>query len=429
MAGLFSKAGGLDAEGLLLSLDALPSLAFVERDGCIVAQNHVAAALTGMAGSQPVAVERVFLGGFPFASEEQAGAVRVAGEPVSFACLLLCKSGAVAAVHGAVRELPGRGQRLIVALEDGLMADEQGQDGCFPGDLMDAAPEAMAITYDGRLLHVNRAFRGLFGYGAEECIGQLLDPLLSSQMAPKETEMMYHQIASRGSATLESVRYTREGQAVDVSIFMGPVRLSAGVHGLFYTFRDIRSQKEEVAGLRHSALHDALTDLPNRTLLLDRLNGARARLRRDALRQFAIVYLDLDGFKEVNDSLGHGAGDALLMEIAARLRGCVKPQDTVARMGGDEFALLLDTAGSMEDIERTALRIQEAVSRPVVLDSVEVRVTASIGIELVEEDGVSPEETLRRADVAMYRAKARGKGRHEMYCCGMSLPKSPAWRS
>jgi len=262
----------------------------------------------------------------------------------------------------------------------------------------------------------------------QECIGQLLDPLLSSQIPPRETEMLYHQIASRGSATLESVRYAREGEAVDVSIFVAPVRLSGGVHGLFYTFRDIRSQKEEVASLRHSALHDALTDLPNRTLLLDRLNSASARLRRDASRHFAILYLDLDGFKAVNDSLGHGAGDALLLEVAARLRGCVRPQDTVARMGGDEFALLLDDAGSIEDIERTAQRIQEAVCRPLLLEGAEAQVTASIGIDVVEEAGAAPDEMLRRADVAMYRAKARGKRRHEVYRCGMSLPNPPARR-
>jgi diguanylate cyclase (GGDEF)-like protein len=142
------------------------------------------------------------------------------------------------------------------------------------------------------------------------------------------------------------------------------------------------------------------------------------------MRQFAILYLDLDGFKAVNDSLGHGAGDALLLEIAGRLRACVRPQDTVARMGGDEFALLLDDAGSIEDIERTALRIQEAVGRPILLEGTKARVTASIGIDLVEEDGAPAEEMLRRADVAMYRAKARGKGRHEMYCCGISLPQS-----
>ena len=127
----------------------------------------------------------------------------------------------------------------------------------------------------------------------------------------------------------------------------------------------------------------------------------------------------------MNDSLGHGAGDALLLEMAWRLRGCVRPQDTVARLGGDEFALLLDDVGSVEDIERTAARIQEAVCRMVLLENGEVRVSASIGIHVVEEDCAASEEMLRRADVAMYRAKARGKGCHEFFHYGMSLPKPP----
>jgi PAS domain S-box-containing protein len=254
MAGLFPEYGTLKPDSLGELLDALPSLAFVERNGFIVAQNGVAAELTGMVCAEPMAAERLFVGGFPFVSAAQS-AVNCGSEPISFNCLLLGKGGAVVAIRGAVRAMPRQGQRLIVALEDAVTPDDRGNDGSFPADLLDAAPEAMAITYDGLLLHVNRAFRRLFGYGAKECIGQLLDPLLSSQMPSRETERLYHQIASRGSATVESVRYTREGEAVDVSIFVGPVRLSGGVHGLFYTFRDIRSHKEEVASLRHSALH------------------------------------------------------------------------------------------------------------------------------------------------------------------------------
>jgi len=295
--------------------------------------------------------------------------------------------------------------------------------------LLDSAPEAMAVTFDGRLLLVNRQFCKLFGYAAEACLGEPLGALLSPEGCVHETELIYNLIASNGTASLETVRNRSCGQAVDVSIVVGPVRLSGQVHGLFYTFRDIGRQKETVARLQHSALHDALTGLPNRTLFLDRLGVARSRLKRAPGRRFAIMFLDLDGFKAVNDTLGHGAGDALLVKVAVRLRECVRPEDTVARLGGDEFAVLLEDAGSVWDVEQVAARIRAAVGRPMGLRSGTARVGVSLGFEIVEDHAGTAEETLHKADVAMYRAKAAGKkvrgkgeGCLEVIEGGMSLP-------
>jgi diguanylate cyclase (GGDEF)-like protein len=164
--------------------------------------------------------------------------------------------------------------------------------------------------------------------------------------------------------------------------------------------------------MAHQALHDSLTGLPNRRLLLDRLQHALQR-RAGAV---AVIFLDLDRFKRVNDTLGHDAGDRLLAELASRLRDCVRPPDTIARLGGDEFAVLLEDLEGGRDVARLAERIGTAVRRPVLLDGGEVVVTGSMGIALAGDSGGDP---LRDADTAMYRAKAAGGGTYEFFEPGM----------
>jgi len=167
--------------------------------------------------------------------------------------------------------------------------------------------------------------------------------------------------------------------------------------------------------LQHAALHDALTGLANRVLFLDRLELTMARLKRRPDRKFSVVFLDVDHFKEVNDRHGHAAGDAVLLAVTERLRRCLRPQDTIARFGGDEFALLLDEASTVEDIDAIATRIQSEVQRPVVVGETEVFVSASMGVAIGSAGYGSAEEIMRDADRAMYRAKSGGRGRHVFF--------------
>jgi diguanylate cyclase (GGDEF)-like protein/PAS domain S-box-containing protein len=178
---------------------------------------------------------------------------------------------------------------------------------------------------------------------------------------------------------------------------------------------DIHSRKMTEQQLLHDAMHDALTDLPNWALFMDRLGVAIAQCKRREEHQFAVLFLDLDRFKNVNDSLGHAVGDLLLIGIARRFRAFLRPGDTVARLGGDEFAILADAIESPSDATRIAERINEELGRPFDLQGHEVFTSASIGLALSSTGYDRPEEVLRDADTAMYRAKSLGKARHAIF--------------
>ena len=166
--------------------------------------------------------------------------------------------------------------------------------------------------------------------------------------------------------------------------------------------------------LHHLAHHDPLTDLPNRLLFEDRLKQALSKARRSG-RRVALFFLDLDHFKDINDNLGHDFGDLLLVEIGNRLRGCVRESDTVARMGGDEFLVLLEEVDSFEMVEAMAERICQALAHELTRDTYYQRVSASIGISLFPDDGRNGVDLLRNADLAMYRAKNQGKATYQFF--------------
>ncbi len=178
---------------------------------------------------------------------------------------------------------------------------------------------------------------------------------------------------------------------------------------------DITARKQAEQQLVHDTLHDTLTQLPNRVLFLERLTSSLFRAKRRADYPFAVLFLDLDRFKFVNDSLGHAMGDELLVAIARRLEKCVREGDTVARLGGDEFGILLDDSGGGADATAVAERIHADLRRPFDLNGTEVFTSASIGISLGSSECEQPGHLLRDADMAMYRAKSLGKARHEIF--------------
>jgi diguanylate cyclase (GGDEF)-like protein/PAS domain S-box-containing protein len=182
---------------------------------------------------------------------------------------------------------------------------------------------------------------------------------------------------------------------------------------------DTTQRKLAEEQLIHDALHDALTGLPNRTLFVDRLSHRIKHSRREKDRLFGVLFLDLDRFKLVNDSMGHSAGDQLLVETSRRLEQAVRPGDTVARLGGDEFAVLLEDVTEPGDAVKVAERIQSSLKNPIKLETQEVVSTASIGIAMSQTGYEKAEDVLRDADTAMYRAKSEGRARHEVFDSAM----------
>ena len=189
---------------------------------------------------------------------------------------------------------------------------------------------------------------------------------------------------------------------------------SGKVIGLVGMTREISETRETELALQHLATHDVLTDLPNRFLLVDRLGQLLARAQRSSMT-FAVLFMDIDRFKDVNDSRGHDFGDLLLCAIAKRMAKSVRKSDTVARIGGDEFVIVLENLSETVEADAIASKLQHALSRPFTLEAKKLKVTASIGISFYPDNGRDTESLLRAADYAMYLAKRKGGNGHVTY--------------
>ncbi|MBD2432435.1 MULTISPECIES: diguanylate cyclase domain-containing protein [Fischerella] len=209
---------------------------------------------------------------------------------------------------------------------------------------------------------------------------------------------------------------TRDGKKIPIADTVAPIRdQMGGITGAVIVFQDITQRKQKEAQLIRNAFYDGLTALPNRVLFLDRLKQASERCKRRFNYHFAVLFLDLDSFKIINDRYGHSIGDDLLVAIARRLESCLRSGDTVARFGGDEFAVLLEDIKDVSDAINIAKRIQETLSLPLHLNGYEISTTASIGIALSCDGYEDPTNLLRDADTAMYRAKGKGKANYIVF--------------
>jgi diguanylate cyclase (GGDEF)-like protein len=222
-------------------------------------------------------------------------------------------------------------------------------------------------------------------------------------------------VDARGRLAVETVRRNKAGDLVDVNMQVAPLMVEGAQVGYVYTFGDIGERRQTEAKLQHDAMHDVLTGLPNRALFQDRVKLALSRRARRPDQTCGVIYFDLDRFKEINDVMGHAAGDALLRSVAERLRISLRPQDTAARLGGDEFAVLLEGVVTCGELEIVAERILREMKRPFQVFSREVQSTASMGAALAGPEHTSAEILIRDADFAMYRAKQVGGGRYEVF--------------
>lgn len=270
------------------------------------------------------------------------------------------------------------------------------------------------VDPDGRIEFLNPAMRMLLGLDADEDVdGQSIDHFLEQSQQERVRDNRAARIQGRHEA-MEVTLEPRRGASRTTLVHGAPIRIDKTVIGHVGTCVDISARKQAERELRHQALHDALTGLPNRKLFMDRLEMALRRARRTG-QNVAILFLDLDRFKIVNDGLGHPAGDELLRQAAKRLLASIRERDSLARFGGDEFGIILETIERIEDATEPARRIIQSFERAFEVDGVEARIGTSIGIVVSEGGTSAPQELLRHADIAMYSAKRDGGGTFHVY--------------
>ncbi len=275
----------------------------------------------------------------------------------------------------------------------------------------------VVMSLDRQIVTCNKKFVEM--WGIDDAIIQAKDgaalvdhiavQLQNSDEFCSHLDGVYQQPEAVDTGTLE----LKDGRIIER--YSQPQFLDGQPVGRVASFRDITERTRAEEKLRHYALHDTLTNLPNRVQFMDHLQLAVENASRNMHARFAVLFLDLDRFKVINDSLGHAVGDKLLIDIAERLKSCVRPGDIVARLGGDEFVILLNRTGDLDEVSAVAERLQTKISDPFKLDNYEVFTTASIGIIVSGAVSRSAEDLIRDADAAMYRAKECGKARYEIF--------------
>ena len=333
------------------------------------------------------------------------------------------KSGAIRHARGSMESIFIEGEEcLLVAGQDVTERKTSETEMQKLSHALEQIADAVMITdRNGIIEYVNPAFEATTGYSRDETIGRKPSLIKSGKQGPDFYKKLWKTILSGEVFSEVFINRRKDGSLYYEEKTITPLRDEQGnITHFVATGKDISERMQAQERLQFMAQHDVLTELPNRALFLDRLKQALARARMHR-RLVAVLFLDLDRFKNINDTLGHQIGDHLLQEIARRFGNAVRDGDTVARLSGDEFGFLLEDSTSEKDISYIAEKILDSLKPVFVVDGHDLFVSASIGISLYPNDGEESVTLLRNADVAMYRAKDMGKNNCQFYSADMSL--------
>ncbi len=286
----------------------------------------------------------------------------------------------------------------------------------FRSVILNCSDIILILSSQGDITYQNQSMTKILGYSSQHLFGTQIKTLVHPDDLAKFSQILNEIKTGIDTSITIELRFRHQDQGWNTLEMTGINLLSdVSVNGILINARDITQRKETEEKLQFLAWKDPLTQLFNRAYFSQCIENQFHRKKRNSDYTFALVFLDLDRFKVVNDSLGHAAGDQLLQQIAKRLNVCVRPTDTISRLGGDEFAILLSDVDGLEQVISVAERVSKKLQAPFVLEGKEVFSSASMGIALCPAGEGSPEELLRDADTALYRAKENGRGRYEIF--------------
>lgn len=286
----------------------------------------------------------------------------------------------------------------------------------FAQKVFDNSIEGIVVTdADGIILQVNAAFSTITGYGATEAIGQNTRILKSDKHLPSFYEEMWRKITTEGYWAGETWNRRKDGEAYPEWLTISAVKNDKGrITNFVSIFHDISQHVQQQEVIQYQTQHDALTGLPNRVLINDRLENALEKIQRSGM-QIALLYLDIDNFKYINDAFGHTVGDDILVELSKRFSSLMRNGDTISRLGGDDFLVLLTDLEDLNIVSNIAMRLLGSLEKPFHHGDVEFFITASVGVTIAPDDGVDPVTLVKNSDVAMYRAKNLGKNNYQYF--------------
>jgi diguanylate cyclase (GGDEF)-like protein/PAS domain S-box-containing protein len=396
--------GEVDEISIFSNIDGKPYLRLlgplmVEAE-CLKCHGHLGYEIGKVHGAVQVAV--------PLDEYYQVAARNVQGVSLIHAGLWILGLGVIALMaHNARRRLRERSKFL--------------EELALAAHVFEDSLHGILITdCDGEIVRVNRSFTEITGYNAAEVLGKTPRLLKSERHNIEFYQELWRALKKEGEWQGEFWNRRKDGSGFAVWESIASVYDNKGEAKYYIAmFQDITEKKRSLERIEHLASYDLLTDLPNRQLFKDRLEHAIMRSHRNDT-MLAVIFIDLDHFKKVNDSLGHYSGDKLLCDVAKRLSGCLHEGDTVSRQGGDEFTVLIEDTAAFK-VERIAEKLLEELTRPFTLGKSEVFIGASLGVALYPNDGRSADILLKNADTAMYRAKSAGRNRYQFFDHSMEI--------